>query len=259
MTQDQGNSSTGGIAGAIARITAGLGRVGHDTSVRAGGESYTATSINAIADLLRPLIAAEGIAIIPAAVVVERHDEVTSRNGARGYHVVLRVTWTIARGGQEITAESTGASLDYSDKAYNKAHTFARKNLLVDLFNLSTGENPEAERPEAGHRERIAPSTATRGQRSSSPATPADTRSEAEKRAAGIIARGNRDGLEEQTIRAAVAERLGEGFMWPRDLESDDAHGVALTVLRELLEEIGAVEPAAPTGEAKGTGTDGAE
>src|SRR5262245_5994287 len=106
----------------LALILAQLQRIAHDTEVKGRG-AYTATSINAIADVLRPLLAEQGIVLVPFGVEMIRHDEVTSASGAKGYHVVIRQDWLITDGEDELRASSFGASIDYSDKAYNQAHT----------------------------------------------------------------------------------------------------------------------------------------
>jgi ERF superfamily len=147
---DAAPGADAGLAARLAWVQGQLERVPHDVTVRGAG-TYEATSIDAIADQVRPLLAKAGVAIVPARVKVLRHEDVVSGSGARGFHVVLLVDWTIIAGDERLTASSTGASIDYSDKAYNKAHTFARKNLLVALLNLSTGsEDPERHSPEAG-------------------------------------------------------------------------------------------------------------
>ena len=220
--------NAGTLAERLARIGSRIERIGHDTQVaQGGGQSYSATSINAIADLTRPLIAAEGVAIVPTATVIECHDEVTSKRGAVGYHIIVRVKWIITAAGESLEAESIGESLDYSDKGTGKAQTFARKNLLVALFNLSTGENPDAESPDAGHR---APRTAPAPRPQAEPATPAwmTRQTKLEQRAAD-------GGVALDTLEVAVREACGDTFGYPRGLADDDAWAKALDALKELV------------------------
>lgn len=232
-------TGTGTLVERLARIQAQMDRIAHDTNVSAGGESYSATSINAIADAARPLLAAEGVVIIPRAVVVERHDEVTSRRGAKGYHIVLRQAWTIAAGGDSMEAETTGASLDYSDKGYNKAHTFARKNLLMSLLNLSTGENPDAEQPEAGHREPYrAPAPPPPPPPAAAPQLP-----EWQKRQRNLEQRGAQDDITADEVELAVREACGDSFGYPRGLADDAHYATAQEALRALLVARGAITP----------------
>ncbi len=264
------------LADRLAWVGAQIARLAHDTEVR-GKDSYTATSVDLIADTTRPLLAAAGVAIVPAVTVVERHDEVVSRNGAKGYHVVLNVTWNIiAAGSQGLTAGSTGASIDYSDKAYNKAHTYARKNLLVALLNLSTGENVEAETPDAGHTtaQHAAPPAAQRGggrQHSQAAATPAPPPAPAKspeelgaERIEALVSRGAKDDISPEDVMDLVVITLGiDAGDDPPDVVEDRARTLISTLdnwnrcieaLRVLVE----ANQAATTGrQAEGTGGDG--
>lgn len=195
----------------LVAIAGEVERLGHDGQMQGGG-SYKYTSINAIADLARPLLAKHGVAVIPGPVEVLAHDDLP-----KGYHCVIRRAWTIKAGEEEMYTQSIGASADSSDKAYNKAHTYARKNFLLDLLNLSTGEDPDSERPEVGRRERPAPAP-----RPAKPLTrPYDD----------VVAVGEKHGLNIETIHKTLK---AAGFSVPSSITKENYQQAEDAVMGKL-------------------------
>ena len=146
---DQG---TGSLASKLARIMGRLDRIDRDGRVDGSGGGYTYASADTLSDVLRPALAAEGVVMLPTAVVVLvlRIDEQEKQN-SRGdtytqtrYTCALRVEWILSDGDTEYRLASVGTGVDYAGKAANAAHTFARVNAFKSAFHLSTGDDPEA-------------------------------------------------------------------------------------------------------------------
>jgi hypothetical protein len=231
------------LAAKLAEITAQLERIAHDTDVAEGrGSSYRATSINAIADITRPLLAERGIVFLPIATTVLTHDEITSKGGARGFHVVIEQRWLITDGNDSIEASTTGASIDYSDKAYNKAHTFARKNLLVAMLNLSTGENPDAEQPEAGHGARSAVAYDESAPRAAQRSSGQSASGRGRQRDLGttrwdvLSKSAQRKGIDDDAFKLALSEATGRPIEdFPDALDDNEINSIAISTLRSLV------------------------
>lgn len=148
---------TGTLAAKLARIMGQLDRIDRDGRVE-GGQGYSYASADQISDTLRPALAAEGVVLIPSDVEVidQRIDEFEKTNN-RGeaytqtrYTCALRVEWTLTDGDTTLRMATVGTGVDYSGKAANAAHTFARVNALKSAFHLSTGDDPEASQHTGG-------------------------------------------------------------------------------------------------------------
>lgn len=143
---DQG---TGTLAAKLARIMGQLDRITRDGSVD-GRAGYSYASADTISDTLRPAMAAEGIVLLPRRVVIEEHSTVEiEKSGSDGPYTQFResmtivVDWTLTDGETTYEVGSTGTGIDFSGKAANAAHTFARVNALKSIYHLSTGDDPE--------------------------------------------------------------------------------------------------------------------
>jgi hypothetical protein len=143
------------LEGKLADIMFGLERFAKDDKVEGRG-AYSFTSINAIADVLRPAMAARGIVMTPRETEVIECGEVARQkvdnNGVAymqyQWRTVLRVSWCVSDGLGVISIETIGEALDTSDKSANKAMTAARKQALINLFLISTGDaDPDHDRP----------------------------------------------------------------------------------------------------------------
>lgn len=151
------------IVAALAAIAADLPRFTHDDRVGTGrgAASYGFTSVDAIQDHLRPMFAAHGVMYRPSEMrvltdnQVERHR--TNDDGTvwtqYQWRVVIYTEWTFhhAPSGTMLVVPSIGEAMDTADKAANKAMTAARKYVLINVLNISTGEDPDRERTGDGN------------------------------------------------------------------------------------------------------------
>lgn len=125
------------LAAKIAAISKDLGAIkkgGHNKE-----QHYDFIEYAAVSGKIRELLDKHGVAIIPTVTDYER-DDVTSRNGATGYHYTLKMTFTVINADDQedkIVATWMGESTDWGDKGINKAETSGTKYFLMRLFNIS--------------------------------------------------------------------------------------------------------------------------
>jgi len=102
--------------------------------------------------LLRPLLAEQGIVIIPQAQSAEYAEagQTRSQNPITSCHLI--VDWLITDGTEQMTATTAGEANDTSDKAANKAMTAAYKQLLAKTFMLAADADPDADHVERTNR-----------------------------------------------------------------------------------------------------------
>lgn len=120
-----------------------------------------------VVNALRPLLAAEGLALLVGMEHVEQA-EIRSGSGSTGYHTMARMNITFADGetGASVTVPWFGEANDYQDKGVNKAATAGVKYALLKTFLIGSEDDPDGATPSAS---RSAPA-----QRSSSGEGPAD-------------------------------------------------------------------------------------
>lgn len=128
-------------------------------------QKYNYIEYGVVAGRIRELFDTYSIIIVPS-VSDYQTDEITTKNGASGYHYVLRMSFKLINGDDpNDTLETTwlGESADYGDKGINKAETSGTKYFLMRLFNVSEKGEEEADKitPEIARSKRI---TATRSQ-----------------------------------------------------------------------------------------------
>lgn len=113
--------------------------------------SYKAVSINDVVDSLIPALEKYRIAIIPKTQEIIRDEELTTTTqyGERKqFWIRMRCEFeavNIDNPEERIIAEGYGDGFDSGDKSFGKAMTYARKVALINLFNLSRGEDPDVE------------------------------------------------------------------------------------------------------------------
>lgn len=88
-----------------------------------------------LVEKIAPLLAEAGIMLVPNLTKHEREGTVTR----------LTIAYTITDGEETLTATVMGEGADAQDKGAYKAMTGAHKYLLYKLFNVETGDDPEAE------------------------------------------------------------------------------------------------------------------
>lgn len=131
------------IHAAIAACMAEIGGV-----AKLGVNKEQRYPFRAIADVYRAcqgVMARHGVHTAPVAVEDYSCREVTSKGGAQGFHVTMKVTHRFwASDGSSIDSVTIGEATDWSDKSSNKAMSAASKYSLVQSFCLPD-EDPEAE------------------------------------------------------------------------------------------------------------------
>ena len=110
-------------------------------------QKYDYIEYGVVAGRIRELFDKYQIIIIPNVDNIQQ-DEITNKNGGKGYHFVLQMTFTLINGenidDREI-ATWCGEASDYGDKGINKAETSGTKYFLMRLFNISEkGEDNDA-------------------------------------------------------------------------------------------------------------------
>ncbi len=144
---------------ALSRASKQIGHIGKGSKNTDLG--YAFRGIDAILDRAGPILADLGVTVAPVHRLISS-DQVTSKRGGLGYRVLVETAWTftihVDREPSEgvkfpdtsaLTAQTLGESIDYSDKAVNKAQTQSFKNVLAQVLKIPTGEaDPDEETPE---------------------------------------------------------------------------------------------------------------
>lgn len=142
------------VTEALARITAEVGGLPKMTQAQraaAGigpqtkgndGVNYAFRGIDQISAKVQSLLGRYGVTIVPSSMVDVRQREFSRGDPPKPWtDTTLVIEWTIyGPQGQAsddfVTAQSVGEGHDNSDKGLNKAFTSARKNLLINLFQI---------------------------------------------------------------------------------------------------------------------------
>lgn len=127
-------------------------------------KSYKAISINDVVDALIPLLAKYRLAIIPTEkeIIEQEQIERTTQYGTSNqFYIRLKATYRVVnidKPEEYVESYAFGDGIDSGDKCTGKALTYARKYVLIDLFNLSKGEDPDEEAsPQCGYKKKISP------------------------------------------------------------------------------------------------------
>ena len=113
--------------------------------------SYKAVSINDVVDSLIPALEKYRIALIPTTQEIIKDEQLvtTTQYGERTqFWIRMRCEFeavNIDNPEERISAEGYGDGFDSGDKSFGKAMTYARKTALINLFNLSRGDDPDEE------------------------------------------------------------------------------------------------------------------
>lgn len=126
---------------AHAAALADIHQIGFDSKHSQGWEY---ASFDAIANVLRPVLAKHELSIAPTMDTVEVSERGQSRSGNTELMATAHISLALmhSNGAMRITKHQ-GQGSDYSDKAINKAWTVAAKYALMRLFLISTGEKDE--------------------------------------------------------------------------------------------------------------------
>lgn len=151
MTDKQATSATAAIAAAIAAVMGEATRVPKNGKNKFHGYDYATEGD--LLTVIRPAMAKHGLVLLPSQTEVSPAD--TFGN------VTVRVEYTLAHASGAVWPEkliSHGVGNDRAkngndgDKAVYKAVTGANKYMLFKLFQVDTGDDPEAEETAADQR-----------------------------------------------------------------------------------------------------------
>lgn len=141
----QGTKEKMSLASKLAVIGKEIGAV--DKSGKNSQQNYNFIEYGVVAGRIRELFDKYKVIIIPNVNEVQQ-DEITTRTGGKGYHYILRMTFTVMNGedlDDKFEASWVGEAIDYGDKGINKAETSGTKYFLMRLFNVSEKGEVEAD------------------------------------------------------------------------------------------------------------------
>lgn len=149
----------------INAVSSEIGRVKMtlDVSTGYGNSSYKAVSINDVVDSLTPLLGKYRLAVIPAEkeLLAQEQIERKTKNGSTTqFFIRMKAKYkviNIDNPAEFVETVGYGDGIDTGDKATGKAVTYCRKYALIDVFNLSKGDDPDVEAsPQEGY-EKVTP------------------------------------------------------------------------------------------------------
>lgn len=138
-------SSNKTLAARIAAISKEIGAIAK--SGKNTQQHYDFIEYAVVSGKMRDLLDKHGVAIIPSVTDYEK-EIVESRNGAAGFHYVIRMHFTAINAddsADRIEADWLGEASDYGDKAINKAETSGVKYFYMRLLNISEKGEQEAD------------------------------------------------------------------------------------------------------------------
>jgi len=91
---------------------------------------------------LQNKLAEHGIMFIPSYQLIDSWST-QSQRGANLNFVSVMGTFTLTNGSESVMGSMPGIGMDSGDKAIYKAETGAQKNFLMQLFLMSTGNDPD--------------------------------------------------------------------------------------------------------------------
>lgn len=147
----------GSVSAALARVLAQVHRV--PKNGRNTFHQYDYTTESDLTDFLRPLLAAEGLSIVPSVDDVQRRTYKTKKD-EDAVETLVKMSFRIrhAASNEELGPFPWyGESTDKGDKGLYKAITGAVKYFLFKLFLVSTGDDPEVDDDRAPTRKPAAP------------------------------------------------------------------------------------------------------
>jgi hypothetical protein len=126
---------------AHADALADIHQVGFDAKHQQG---WTYASFDAIANVLRPVLAKHELSIAPTMDDAQVKENGQNKYGSTEWLATARISMALMHSsGAMRVSKHQGQGSDYSDKAINKAWTVAAKYALMRLFLISTGEKDE--------------------------------------------------------------------------------------------------------------------
>ncbi len=134
-----------GIYNAMAKIAAEIGAIGKDKKCQQGA-SFSYRGIDDVYNALNPIMAQNGVFVLPIAHERTSENRAT-RNGGAMEVVVMRMEYQFCHeDGSSVTCQTVGEAMDSGDKATNKAMAIAHKYAILQAFCIPTEdmEDPDA-------------------------------------------------------------------------------------------------------------------
>jgi hypothetical protein len=133
----------GKIHAAICKIMSEVGGVAKTR--RNDQQHYQFRGIADVYLACQPVMAVNGVHVVPVEIVFQEVREGTSKSGGVVFHIIQRTRFrAYADDGSYVQLEAIGEAMDYGDKAANKAASAAMKYALVQLFALPE-EDPDVD------------------------------------------------------------------------------------------------------------------
>lgn len=132
-------------------VSAEVGVVQMTLNVDTGKSIYKAISINDVVDSLLPLLTKYRLIVVPLQKEIIEQAQITTTTkygDKQQFYVRVKAEYeviNIDKPNERIKTCGYGDGIDSGDKATGKANTYARKYALIDLFNLSKGDDPDKE------------------------------------------------------------------------------------------------------------------
>ena len=132
-------------------VSAEVGVVQMTLNVDTGKSTYKAISINDVVDSLLPLLTKYRLIVVPLQKEIIEQAQITTTTkygDKQQFYVRVKAEYeviNIDKPNERIKTCGYGDGIDSGDKATGKANTYARKYALIDLFNLSKGDDPDKE------------------------------------------------------------------------------------------------------------------
>lgn len=139
------------ITKAILAVSKEITAIEKSMNVGTGQSSYKAVSDSLVRNTLRPEMIKQGLVIVPVGVEaktqVDRWEEAdTYKGGMKSKQSIFTEATTKyllvhQESGESIELAGYGHGVDSQDKGAGKATTYALKNILLDLFLITKGED----------------------------------------------------------------------------------------------------------------------
>lgn len=128
---------------AINRVQRALSETGISKDRRNQQQGYSFRGIDDVYNALSPLLAAEGLCILPRVLSRECVERTTAKGGALFYVTCeVEFDFVAAEDGSKHTVKTYGEAMDSADKATNKAMSAAYKYAAMQAFSIPTeGDN----------------------------------------------------------------------------------------------------------------------
>ena len=141
----------------ICAVSSAVGKINMTTDVATKTDkttgrvlnSYKAISINDVVDALNPLLNKYRLVVIPGdkEIIEQNQLELKSKGYTTNYfYIRLKATYRVVNidnPAEFVEGSAYGDGLDTGDKCTGKALTYSRKYVLIDIFNLSKGEDAD--------------------------------------------------------------------------------------------------------------------